>query len=201
LIKAGSNEAGQNGGAITMATPQRAVAQQARLADLKTADNTTVRFGREICGTLELAEQGEWLATNGIGGFASGTVSGNLTRRYHGLLFAALKPSVGRTQMIAKLEETVEYSGFHQPLSTNRWASGAVDPQGYLSIESFHLDGTVPVWRYVIADACLEKANLHVPRREHYVCSVHLVARQPGNDTGTKGARQLSGFSFHDTCG
>ncbi len=67
-----------------------------------------VRFGRDLCGTLEIAEQREWLVINGIGGFASGTVSGNATRRYHGLLVAALKPPVGRTQAVAKLEETVE---------------------------------------------------------------------------------------------
>src|ERR1700730_13052715 len=53
-----------------------------------------VEFGREICGVLEIAEQREWLVTNGIGGFASGTVSGNLTRRYHGFLVAALPPPV-----------------------------------------------------------------------------------------------------------
>ena len=72
--------------------------------------NAAVGFGRETCGSLEQAEQREWLVTNGIGGFASGTVSGNLTRRYHGLLLAALHPPVGRTQMVAKLDETARYN-------------------------------------------------------------------------------------------
>jgi len=48
--------------------------------------NAAVKFGREVCGSLEIAERREWLVTNGIGGYASGTVSGDLTRRYHGLL-------------------------------------------------------------------------------------------------------------------
>src|SRR6266702_6844989 len=68
-----------------------------------------VSFGRETCGSLEQAEQREWLVTNGIGGFASGTISGNLTRRYHGLLFAALNPPMGRPQMVAKLDEVASY--------------------------------------------------------------------------------------------
>jgi hypothetical protein len=61
-----------------------------------------VEFGREICSSLDIAENREWLVTNGIGGYASGTVSGNLTRRYHGLLIAALQPPVGRTQLVAR---------------------------------------------------------------------------------------------------
>ena len=50
----------------------------------------TINFGREICGDLPSSETREWLVTNGIGGYASGTIAGLLTRRYHGLLVAAL---------------------------------------------------------------------------------------------------------------
>ena len=52
-------------------------------------------FGREVTGNLAAAESREWLVTNGIGGYASGTIAGLLTRRYHGLLMAALKPPFG----------------------------------------------------------------------------------------------------------
>src|SRR5690242_13618038 len=124
---------------------------------MTTPREATIEFGREICGSLEIAEQREWLITNGIGGYASGTVSGNLTRRYHGLLVAALRPPLGRTQLVAKLEETASYNGMDYPLATNRWASGAVEPKGYLNIESFRLEGTIPVWRFALADALLEK--------------------------------------------
>ena len=64
--------------------------------------NAAVEFGREVCGSLELADEREWLVTNGIGGYASGTVSGDLTRRYHGLLVAALHD--GKTLGEATLE-------------------------------------------------------------------------------------------------
>src|SRR5271165_1206936 len=116
-----------------------------------------IEFQRDICGSLEAAEQREWLVTNGIGGFASGTVSGNLTRRYHGVLVAALQPPVGRMQLVAKLDETARYDGSEYDLSTNRWASGAVEPKGYLHIESFRLEGTTPVWHFALGDAVLEK--------------------------------------------
>ena len=117
----------------------------------------TITFGRETCNDLAVAEQREWFVTNGIGGFASGTVSGNLTRRYHGLLVAALNPPVGRTQLVAKAEEIVQYDDIAYPLATNRWMSGAVEPRGYVHIQSFRLEGTVPVWQFALGDALLEK--------------------------------------------
>lgn len=123
-----------------------------------------IEFGREVCGQLELAESREWLVTNGIGGYASGTIAGVLTRCYHGILIAALDPPLGRTLLVTKLDDTVLYgdptgtnSPAHYPLHTNRWADGAIGPHGYRHIERFSLEGSVPVWRYACADALLEK--------------------------------------------
>ncbi len=116
-----------------------------------------VDCGREVCGCLATAESREWLCTNGIGGFASGTVAGLLTRRYHGLLVAALLPPLGRTVLVAKLDETAECDGTRFSLAANRWAGGTVDPSGYHHNERFHLEGTSPTWTYACADALLEK--------------------------------------------
>ncbi len=116
-----------------------------------------IEFGREICGNLSSAESREWLVTNGIGGYASGTVAGLLTRRYHGLLVAALQPPLGRTLLLAKLDETVGYDNLTYALHTNRWADGSVEPHGYRHIESFALEGTIPTWKFACADALLEK--------------------------------------------
>ena len=116
-----------------------------------------ISFGREICGSLETAESREWLVTNGIGGYGSGTLSGLLTRRYHGLLIAALHPPLGRTLMLAKLDESLCYDQQDYLIHTNRWSSGAVSPSGYEYLESFELEGTIPVWRFACADALLEK--------------------------------------------
>jgi predicted glycogen debranching enzyme len=114
-------------------------------------------WGREICGGLETAESREWLCTNGIGGFASGTVSGVLTRRYHGLLVAALKPPLGRTLLVTAVEARAQYGGLTMALAANRWADGTIDPHGYREIQEFRLDGTTPVWIYACADALIEK--------------------------------------------
>lgn len=119
--------------------------------------DSLIDFGRDICGDLAQAEAREWLVTNGLGGYASGTVAGLLTRRYHGLLVVALKPPVGRTLLIAKLDETAEYGSHAFELCTNRWLGGSVTPKGYRHLERFRLEGTVPVWTYALADALLEK--------------------------------------------
>jgi len=114
-------------------------------------------FGREITRDLAVGGAREWLCTNGLGGFASGTVAGPLSRRYHGLLVGALTPPVGRTLLVAKIDEAVEYAGARVELATNRWEDGTVAPEGYRHIESFRLDGTSPVWIFAIADALIEK--------------------------------------------
>lgn len=120
-------------------------------------------FGREVTGNLAVAEAREWLVTNSIGGYASGTIAGHLTRRYHGLLMAALQPPLGRTLLLAKLEETVEYDGIYPDngrfyeLFCNRWGDGAIEPEGYKYLDRFHLEGTTPVWTFAIGNALLEK--------------------------------------------
>jgi predicted glycogen debranching enzyme len=122
-----------------------------------TAAAKFVEFGPPVCGDLNLAERREWLVTNGLGGFASGTVAGTLTRRYHGLLIASLRPPVERTLMVTQIGETVRYRGVAFALATNRWRDGYLSPQGFVNVERFYLDGTIPVWEFALADALLEK--------------------------------------------
>ncbi|MEF8866745.1 MAG: glycogen debranching enzyme N-terminal domain-containing protein, partial [Salinibacter sp.] len=65
-----------------------------------------LEFARNICSDLESAQAREWLVTNGIGGYAMGTVGGPRTRAYHGLLVAALDPPLGRTLLVSHVDET-----------------------------------------------------------------------------------------------
>jgi predicted glycogen debranching enzyme len=156
-----------------------------------------VQFGREILGDLELAESREWLVTNGIGGFASGTAAGTSTRRYHGLLMASLQPPTDRTLLVAEVDETVHYSGTSFPLATNRWLSGDVSPKGYLRMESFHLEGTKPVWRYALADALLEK-RVWMKQGENTTFVEYTLAR--GNSSvEIEGKILVSYRDFHAT--
>jgi predicted glycogen debranching enzyme len=117
----------------------------------------TLNFGQKVCSQLPSAEGMEWLVTNGIGGYASGTVANLLTRRYHGLLVAALKAPLGRTLLASKLDETIEYNGQIKRIFTNRWGNILVEPHGYKHIENFQLEGAIPVWTFFIGDALLEK--------------------------------------------
>ena len=114
-------------------------------------------FGPEICADLPAAESREWLVTNGLGGFASGTIAGSATRRYHGLLFAALNPPAARTQLVAGLDEIVRSNEQSFQLATHRWLSGAIAPAGYKLLQSFHLEAAAPVWTFQLPDARLEK--------------------------------------------
>ena len=101
-----------------------------------------VHFGREVCGDLNASLRREWLVTNGLGGYASATLSGTLTRSYHGLLVAALDPPVGRTVLVAGLDEWANYGGKRYPLSTHEFKGPTVAPQGFRSLESFRLENT-----------------------------------------------------------
>jgi predicted glycogen debranching enzyme len=115
-----------------------------------------IRFGREVCGDLANAERREWWLANGRGGYAAGTVALSLTRRYHALLVAPVDPPLGRVLVLAKADATLCSDGRTYPLFTNRWASGAIAPAGHLLLESFHLDGTVPVWRFRVGARIVE---------------------------------------------
>ncbi len=115
-----------------------------------------IRFDETICRDLNASARREWLETNGLGGFASSTVSSINTRRYHGLLVAATKPPVGRMVLLSKLEETLIIDGRHHELSANRYP-GVVHPQGYQYLKEFRQD-PFPVFVYQVEDVELEKS-------------------------------------------
>jgi len=101
--------------------------------------------------------------TNGLGGFACGTVAGANTRRYHGFLMASLSPPVERTLLVAKIESSVQYLGTETDLSANEFAGGAISGQGFIHLESFTIEDGIPVWRYAVADALLEQRIFMAP--------------------------------------
>ena len=97
------------------------------------------RLGPETLRDLERASTLEWLLADGLGGYACSTVLGLNTRRYHGLLVAALDPPVGRMLLLSKLDETLELGGRRLDLATNAYA-GAIHPRGFEHAVSFSLD-------------------------------------------------------------
>lgn len=114
-------------------------------------------FSRDTLQDFESVTRREWLVTNGIGGFASGTIAGINTRRYHGVLVASLKPPVQRTLMVAKLDATATYRGQSYSLAANEFADGTIEPRGFVHLHSFALDGQLPVWTWSVGEALLEQ--------------------------------------------
>ncbi len=115
-----------------------------------------IRFGRAICGDLGQAQRREWWITNGLGGYAAGTIASALTRRYHGLLIAPVAPPLDRRLLLAKADATLVDGDDAWPLFTNRWAGGALAPAGNARIESFALEHSVPVWTYAVGGRRIE---------------------------------------------
>ena len=114
-----------------------------------------IEFTKETCGNLDAALRREWLETNGLGGFASSTITGLNTRRYHGLLVAATKPPVGREVLLSKLEETLLIDGHAFDLSSNRYP-GVVHPQGFRYLTNFRLD-PFPIFTFEVEGIVIEK--------------------------------------------
>src|ERR1700755_2477689 len=125
------------------------------------ADSKLIRSVRLGAGNTKEVLQREWLLTNGLGGYASGTISGQVTRRYHGLLVAALPAPLGRVVMFNHLAEylclpdgrRVQVGG-EEP----RNAEGEFE----YAITEFRLEDMRPVWRIEAAGVVLEKRLLLV---------------------------------------
>ena len=110
----------------------------------------TIRFGPQVCGTLDEAALREWLVADGVGGYAMGTVAGLRTRRYHGLLAVAVD---GPGAACSASPRSIRCSSAATPASGSPRTSGAngtVDPSGYELLVSFDLEDGVPRWRWQI---------------------------------------------------
>ena len=105
----------------------------------------------------------EWLVTNGLGGYASGTIGGETTRRYHGMLVAALPAPLGRVMTLNQVTET-----FHAPVSGGELRVA--------HLTEFRLENGLPVWQYRLGEAVVEK-RLLMPHRQN---TVHLSYRLVG---------------------
>lgn len=100
----------------------------------------------------------EWLVTNGLGGFASGALTGTATRRYHGLLVAADPPPNARWVLVSGADEFVQHGDAPEiPLSTQEYEGGVLHPHGYARVSGFALHGQRPVWRFHTDHGAVEK--------------------------------------------
>ena len=131
----------------------------------------------QTCRNLATASQHEWLETNGLGGFASSTITGLNTRRYHGLLCAAIEPPSKRFLLLSKLEETLVVDGTRYDLSANTYP-GTVHPAGYQFQISFRME-PFPTFAWQVEDVELSKQVFLVHDSNTVVVEYFLRAQGP----------------------
>jgi len=151
-----------------------------------------------IVNDPELLISKEWLISNGIGGYASSTVCGVNTRRYHGLLVAATHPPVGRLVMLSKLEDALIVNGTRFELSTNRYGNDVLHPQGFRNLQQFRLD-PFPVYTFSSERFVLEK-SIYMARGENtVVIEYSLTSRLSGDDIQLEIAPLIAFRDYHST--
>ena len=137
-------------------------------------------MGEEVAEIAQLLLDSEWLVTNGLGGYASGTVAGVNTRRYHGLLVAALPNPIGRLVMLNHLGERVCVSGGEPTaLGGEERVAGRLDHDVARRLASFRLDAGLPVWEYEWNGARIEK-RLYMPHKQNTVYLRYCLTKGQG---------------------
>lgn len=134
-----------------------------------------MRFGKNDFCSWERSIEKEWLLTNGIGGFASSTVTGGNSRRYHGLLTASLKPPVDRRLIISQLHESIEIG--QRKYNIHSFSTGDFIMEGYRHLQSFE-QNPLPEFVYTIGAVYIKKTILLV-HGENTVTVVYKVRTGP----------------------
>jgi len=130
----------------------------------------------------ELLLTREWIVTNGLGGYASGTVSGAVTRRYHGLLIAALPAPLGRVVMWSHVSEFLRFSDDDVvSLGAEERAGGQLDLKSADYLTEFRLEDGLPIWTYHVRDVVVEKRVLlpHLQNTVHVSYQVISAGKPP----------------------
>jgi predicted glycogen debranching enzyme len=138
----------------------------------------SIVFEKPLIQNFDEAVRREWLETNGLGGWASSTIAGAHTRRYHGLLVAATRPPVGRLVLLSKLEEALGSNGQRFELSCNRYP-GAVHPHGFEYLISFEKD-LFPIFGYEAGGVKLRKTIAAI-NGENTTLLLYEVLQAPAN--------------------
>lgn len=122
----------------------------------------------------------EWLVTNGLGGYASGTISGAVTWRYHGLLIAALPAPLGRVVMLNHVSEHLWLrNGQRVQIGGEEGGRSEAVIQGGHFITEFRLENQMPVWRYEVEGIVLERSLVLLQGQNTVHIHYHLLSDQP----------------------
>lgn len=137
----------------------------------------------------------EWLEADGLGGYASGTVSGIRTRRYHALLLAARTPPTDRFALVNGLEVWADCAGQAYPLCAHRYEPGVIHPSGFKWIESFTIDPW-PTWVYRLDDRTRIQHEVFVPRGRA-ACAASWRLLTPGRTVTLRVRPLISVRQYH----
>jgi predicted glycogen debranching enzyme len=121
----------------------------------------------------------EWLVTNGLGGYAAGTLAGVITRRYHGLLIAALAAPLGRLVMVSQLGERLRLPGNRVHWLSGEERQGSLYVEGANRLREFRLEAGLPVWTFDVDGYVLEK-RLLLPRFQNTVLVTYRLIEGDG---------------------
>jgi len=160
----------------------------------------TIHFDSNVCRNFDAASALEWYATNGMGGYAGGTVAGVNTRKYHGYLVVAAHPPVQRFVVLSRVEDRAIVGNAVTDLSSNEFVD-IIHPQGYRNLLSFEIGDTGgPVWRYQVGDAVIEKSLVLVHGQDTAIVKYELIT-PPKNNAAVRLQVQpmLAGRDFHAT--
>lgn len=139
----------------------------------------SIIFNSKILSQFDDAVQKEWIVANGLGGYASSTVLGINTRKYHGLLVAAFHPPGDRRVCLAKLDGEVHIGNDTYPLGANEFHDG-VFPQGHRSLKEFSLS-PFPKYVYFVQNVKVEK-TIFMPFEKNAVVALYDILNKSGSD-------------------
>jgi predicted glycogen debranching enzyme len=142
--------------------------------------------GPDICRNVQAGLDREWIVTNGLGGYASGSVVGATTRSYHGLLVAALIPPVERDVLVTKIDETIELPDKSVlKLGVNEYRDGTIDPQGYTYLDTFSLEADVPCFRYQLNENITLEKRVWMEYGQNTTYVQYALTAAPAQTTNT----------------
>src|SRR5215472_4755674 len=144
-----------------------------------------ITFDRSICCDIHETISREWLITNGLGGCASGTVAGTLTRMQQGLLVTSLSDEESPRLLLAKIDEEIQFDERTYYLGTNEYRDGTMNPAGFVHLEKFWLDEGFPHFTYRIGgfDGLLLEKRIWMPVERNTTYIQYRVTR-PHNPDG-----------------
>jgi len=154
----------------------------------------SITLSRKTLSNFEEAIQREWIITNGLGGYASSTVLGINTRKYHGLLVAAFHPPRDRRVCLTKLDEEISIGNNVYPLGANEFQN-RIFPQGYMLLKEFSIS-PFPKYTYAVQNVEVQK-TIFMPHEKNVVITIYDISNKSDFDVKIRVFPLINWRHFH----